>query len=55
MRKSGLADSPLFLIDSPEPESVRQPPVSASDLGEKDSVDSFNCTNSGGYIIKRFT
>ena len=39
MKNSGLADSPLFLIDSPEPESVRQPPVSASDLGEKDSVD----------------
>ena len=39
MRKSGLADSPLFLIDSPEPESVRQPPVLESNLREKDSVD----------------
>ena len=39
MRNSGLADSPLFMIDSPEPESVRQPPVSESDLGERDFVD----------------
>lgn len=39
MKKSGLADSPIFLKNPPKPDSVNQPPVSETDVREKKSDD----------------